>query len=414
VVALITVVVGVVMQPPLTANAEVPAPGIRKSQWQELAVDGVGKRSAEPAGPDTRAHAELTGLPVDRAGQDLADQILFENLATQVSLAHPDLITLYGFDDDRTPWIAMTREPKSDVLDELSRLPFNSVVRYGASSDGAELSKTVSMIADELEKIDRVVESTGGVENDPLEILVEYEVEEGTVPLTSDEVNTMLNAVARQSPDGLLPVPITVRAQEINIKPEIAVHGGSDLDPTDPDIGGCSAGFAVRGGSQDGLASARHCYNWMMYYGSTGYIAYDSATAPEEMRDLQWHRTINGHTAAARFKTGVSSAGDAVLRTATSWGNPGINSSVCHYGRGTGYTRCSTVDRPSTYYYDDNQRYEGIVRTATYVSTGGDSGGPWFTNNAARGIHAAGGDGHSYFTWISSLSYLEVSIKLGS
>lgn len=406
---------GLVGTPALTASADVPAPKVRKAQWQEMVVEGVGRRVAEPPGPDTQAYSELTGVPMDRAGTALANEGLFEDLATQISLSHPEMISLYGFDDDRTPWISMTREPTRAIIDELRGLPFDTIVKFGAPSEMEELAATVSRVADELQKIDRIVESTGGVKDGPLEIAIDYEIEPGAVELSTDEVNMILNAVARHSPDGLLPVPIKLRAAEINIEPEVAVHGGSDLDPTDSTVGGCTAGFAVRGGSRDGLASARHCFNWMKYYGLTGYIAYNSATAPGEMRDLQWHHTINGNTAAARFKTGVSGSGDAVLRTVTSWGNPGMNASVCHYGRGSGYTRCSTVDMTSTHYYDDKQRYEGIVRTAQHVSTGGDSGGPWFSNNRARGIHAAGNSvtGHSFFTWISSLSYLGVSIKVG-
>ncbi|GAB3762740.1 hypothetical protein GCM10028864_54340 [Microlunatus parietis] len=398
------------------AQADVPAPKVRAAQWQEMVVDGVGRRAAAPPGPDSQAHADLTGIPVDRAGVDLADQVLFEDLATQISLAHPAMISLYGFDDDRTPWISTTHEPTSELIDDLKGLPFDTVIKFGAPAATEELTRTVSLVADELEKVDRVVESTGGVRGLPMEIVIEYELNPGTTELTTDEVNTLLNSVANQSPDGLLPVPVTLRATEINIEPEIAVHGGSDLDPTDVTIGGCTAGFGVRGGTRDGLASARHCYNWMKYYDLSGYIAYNSATAPEEMRDLQWHHTINGNTAAASFKTGVNSQGDAVLRTVTSWGNPAMNATVCHYGRGSRVTRCGTVDMTSTHYYDEDQRYEGIVRTSQYVSAPGDSGVPWFTNSAARGIHAAGNSvtGHSYFTWISSLSsILGVTVKVG-
>lgn len=73
------------------------------------------------------------------------------------------------------------------------------------------------------------------------------------------------------------------------------------------------------------------------------------------------------------------------------WADDGIP--VCVYGRVSGH-RCSFVD------YHTGERGNVIVEHA--VTTGGDSGGPWFWNYTAYGIHAgrAYTDGPSRFTGI--------------
>ncbi|MDW5327882.1 hypothetical protein [Plantactinospora sp. KLBMP9567] len=83
----------------------------------------------------------------------------------------------------------------------------------------------------------------------------------------------------------------------------------------------------------------------------------------------------------------------------TAVGNAPMGSVVCHWGRNSGY-RCSNVaDACRTL---SGHRYCGLDVTREDVSTGGDSGGPWFLGNTARGGHSGASEGvASYFTRIS-------------
>ncbi|MGI5146764.1 hypothetical protein ACQEVC_10325 [Plantactinospora sp. CA-294935] len=84
----------------------------------------------------------------------------------------------------------------------------------------------------------------------------------------------------------------------------------------------------------------------------------------------------------------------------TAVGNAPINSAVCHWGRTSGY-RCSHVADTDTCRTLSGHRYCGLDVTDDDVSAGGDSGGPWFFGNTARGGHSGASDGvASYFTRI--------------
>jgi hypothetical protein len=61
-------------------------------------------------------------------------------------------------------------------------------------------------------------------------------------------------------------------------------------------------------------------------------------------------------------------------------------------------------------------RYCGIAVTEAYISAGGDSGGPWFFGNGARGIHTGrlvvGGASRSGFTAIShATTYMSTTVR---
>ncbi len=78
-------------------------------------------------------------------------------------------------------------------------------------------------------------------------------------------------------------------------------------------------------------------------------------------------------------------------------GMPSVGTSLCKYGKTTGKT-CSKVK----YRNVSTPRLRHLVMTEKYVSSGGDSGGPWYSGGTAYGIHLGslpkGGAKRSVFT----------------
>lgn len=184
------------------------------------------------------------------------------------------------------------------------------------------------------------------------------------VELSPADQLTVLTAGAAASKDGRLPVPVSLESADVDYKAELAVKGGNNLDLLSGSAE-CTSGFSVRGGGQDGLATAMHCQNSLTYNGTSGIIQYANAagTTPTGNHiDIQWHRTINGNTASPRIKTGESGGGTPVERTITSAANPTVGSFVCHYGRTSG-ARCTYVDTLGECYTPSNLTFCALVKS---------------------------------------------------
>ena len=119
-----------------------------------------------------------------------------------------------------------------------------------------------------------------------------------------------------------------------------------------------------------------------------------------ETIDFQFHRTLteNGHSTNKQFRaTSRQESGD---RAVSAVANAPIDSVVCHWGRTTGYS-CSTVADTDTCQTLSGQQFCGLDISDNDISEGGDSGGPWFFGNTARGGHTGAFSGvESYFTRI--------------
>ncbi|MFT4213780.1 MAG: hypothetical protein QM622_03270 [Microbacterium sp.] len=132
--------------------------------------------------------------------------------------------------------------------------------------------------------------------------------------------------------------------------------------------------------------TAMHCPNALRYNNATGIIQYRNAastTSTGNHIDLQWHSVLSGSSVSSTFQNSSSTE-----VTATGAQNAVVNGSVCHYGLGSAVRRCGTIYSLGVCYTDD-LTFCGLAQTSTYISTGGDSGGPWFTNSTVlTGVHS--------------------------
>lgn len=166
----------------------------------------------------------------------------------------------------------------------------------------------------------------------------------------------------------------------------------------------CSSGFTIKNNSTGTryLTTAGHCGPSQTFDGTGATYVKEWWTGNY---DIQIHRPSSGNTASPKFLangktrtvTGKKKRADIV-----------VGSSVCKQGKTTGYT-CGRITSKnasgSTAVNASGKSFVMVKRDIDFagkISSGGDSGGPWFIGNVAYGWHHAGngkaGDGsRSYF-----------------
>lgn len=201
-------------------------------------------------------------------------------------------------------------------------------------------------------------------------------------------------------------------------KPQSNIYGGLTLL-----LGNgtpwCTTGFSVEHSQGTrGVTTAAHCsdnaYN-AMYYGGT--ILPIGGRLKIGSDDVEWLLTP-GFTVTNQFKSGNIQGGSDIRRvTGTlSRDNQVIGGFVCKYGWKSGYT-CGYISSKSFSSIAPNNTptFIRVNNTAGYpnLSSGGDSGGPWFNGNTAYGIHHGepGDDqGDAIYMAINYINDLGVSV----
>ena len=293
-------------------------------------------------------------------------------------------------------WIQFTARPSADVIAELARLPRNTEVEYGAPASSKELADLADALTASLAARSDVIRSAGTRYDHERRVLrLQYAPVGGSQLSALDSV--FRAALTAGTIGGQLPVDVVLERDDAHAGvTEAVVEGGRAL--TWSNDAHCTAGFtAVRAGSK-GVLTARHCNNVLEYNNHAGIISTNPTQTANASIDFQFHRTNSGHSTNRQFRaTSSDASGD---RTVTAVANAPINSTVCHWGQTSGYS-CSSVADTNTCEVLSGDQYCGLDVTDDDVSSGGDSGGPWFFGNTARGGHTGASSSASYFTRIS-------------
>ncbi|MFC0675229.1 hypothetical protein [Brachybacterium hainanense] len=158
--------------------------------------------------------------------------------------------------------------------------------------------------------------------------------------------------------------------------------------------GSCTGGFIGKKGTGYGIITAAHCTTKPSKYdGDTTGTTYVAAGS----RDIRY-TSLSGGTPENKFRYGNSQ-----YRTITSTGVVTIGFILYKYGVASGYGS-SKVESYKGCVSFSGSTWCNLYYTATKITSGGDSGGPWFI--AAKGFATTTGadSGGSYITPISSVS----------
>lgn len=151
----------------------------------------------------------------------------------------------------------------------------------------------------------------------------------------------------------------------------------------------CTSGFSVsnlpNGGGTKGITTAGHCSGDQSYYG-TALPLYSEWYYGSY--DLQWHTapgfTVRNYAADPQFPYYRS------ITATKGRDSQVLNELVCKYGKTTGYSCGYIADKnyAPSYVPNANPTFIRVHRDGVDLSRGGDSGGPWYNNQTAYGIHS--------------------------
>lgn len=338
----------------------------------------------------------------------------FSSLITRLEAQMPDSYVRAGLSevgDAGDYWIQLTQRPSERLLEELRSLPVDVEVEYGAPASSLELATLAAALTRSVAERRGIVRSSSTAYNPETHVVtLEYTPVDGVSTSKADEVvrGAIASAAGRFEHDRL-PVEVALE-RRVNAPPsvtEVTVQGGRRLRRQG---GGfeCTAGFTARRNGRRGVLTARHCANQVRYQRSRRVLGRARQTSYRAV-DVQWYPTRRRHETNRQFRATGRGRGDD--RTVHRVRNAPDGSAICHWGEGSGYD-CTYVTRLDECLTIDGRRKCGVDFTRDDVSTGGDSGGPWFLGRTARGIHLGAQHGdRSYYTRISRV-YQHLSARV--
>lgn len=176
------------------------------------------------------------------------------------------------------------------------------------------------------------------------------------------------------------------------------IYGGAPLYD-------CTAAFGVRHNTTGelGISTAAHCSNAQYFNGI--YLPFVSGMEAQ-YQDVQWNSGCGRVTVTNQFQSGIGMRSVIATRSRT---YQAAGQYVCKYGKTTGRS-CGFID---TKHFDPGAGFEGtFVRVNDSNNGPGDSGGPWYDEDIALGIHKARvtSDGDAVYMPINYISALNVSV----
>jgi hypothetical protein len=201
-----------------------------------------------------------------------------------------------------------------------------------------------------------------------------------------------------------LPAEVVVDEVEAMGEPAANIYGGLALTT-------CSSGFSVKRttSSTRGITTAAHCPNSQSYSGSA--LTFQAADQNTN-QDVQWH-TAPGFTVTNQFNSGIGVRNCTATKARA---DQAVGNYVCANGMTSGY-RCGTISSKTyapSYVTNASSTFIRVDDTeGDDLSEGGDSGGPWFLNYTAWGIHSGspGADENdALYMAINYVSSLSISV----
>ncbi|HEX6083745.1 MAG TPA: PKD domain-containing protein, partial [Thermoanaerobaculia bacterium] len=227
---------------------------------------------------------------------------------------------------------------------------------------------------------------------------------------TNSDINVRENRVELYVLD-----PAKLNAAKARIPDGVVIQRVSRLADGEALTGGrristCTSGFTVQAPNGElGVATAGHCDNTQYYQ---GILLPFRRERNDNDHDVQWHSGCDLMQVTNQFESGFGLRSVVGTRHRN---NQAEGTYVCKYGRTTGRT-CGWIESRN---YDldlfPNPFDGNFIRVdgrGTNLSEPGDSGGPWFVENVAYGIHHGypADDQDSIYMAINYISGIGVSV----
>jgi hypothetical protein len=348
-------------------------------------VHGSGSPSEAMLKADVAGIAEATGLSEKEVREAYTEQNAFNLAITDVRLVEPETYFSAGWEPGSgyDAWVSFTATPSQASIERLGELAIDVEVRTAAPASEAALNGLLEGLVNEVAATEGVAAVTGG-----------WDAHDGAIDIayTPEDAEQAIQLPALRGP---VPVTFTPSA-DLGIEPEV-VRGGRE-------VGGCTSGFALL---QGGIVTAGHCANSSYSMVGSAYPLPYVSEHRTSYGDFQRHSSVDSTSNQIR----ISSSG--TLRAMTSIAYASVGSAVCNYGKTRASASCATVtDISECATWEGSTSCQLAVTNGTFTNPG-DSGGPWYYNNTAFGIHYGKVGGYSsYSRTDNAQSILGVTIKL--
>lgn len=202
----------------------------------------------------------------------------------------------------------------------------------------------------------------------------------------------------------------SIQDMKIQLPDQVEIVTVSELGTSETDIfaglalSSCTSGFSVKNSNGvKGILTAAHCTDTISYLG-IGLPFQGSAYGGPY--DFQWH-TAPGFDVRNLAYDGTN---NRYIYSTMHHDNQAIGSWVCKHGAATGYT-CGYISDQN---YDPGASFTAdfirVHRDGVDLSSGGDSGYPWFFSNIAYGVHTGGIGDDSYYMAVNYIDFLGLSV----
>lgn len=346
---------------------------------------------AQARAADAAAYAADFGVGQAEALRRLAEQRSLNDALARLEASYPDRFA--GGWIEHEPAFRGIARFKGAVPAGAAELAGDLVLRPGAPRSLAQLEARSGEVFDAVgESFDATLATTFDVKSSTIELSIQKPAE--LKDASEAELRGLLPATAK-APD------VRVTFSDAPVHGNEHHYGGALTSGAD----GCTTGFTIFevGTDTTGVLTAGHCDSRSGGNPSRWYIPPDGSPWSNmswqdghrgAWGDFEWH-TATGHDEFDDFYVGNTTLRDVGGYVSSIY----EGSYFCKYGRTTSFG-CDNVYRTSVSITDeDGFDIERLVATEDHITDGGDSGGPWFSNNDAVGIH------HGYYTsWFEERS----------
>lgn len=344
---------------------------------------------------DAMSYAQDNDVSVAEARQRLTLQKQFGSF--NENLLNTEKDTFAGIWIQHNPQFRVVARFTSDFdSDWQTYLPSASLAEYvqidlSATYSLLELKEAQSAMIEELATFDIDFEASIKARSNRVQLFVE----------NVDEIKALLSQGSIVLTDHVSIIQVEQMSGE-----EMTIHGGLELVTS---VSFCTTGFSVRHFDGTlGVLTAAHCPEPISFMG-TGLPFEGSAYGGPY--DFQWH-TAPGFTIRDWIFDGTN---NRFVRDIKTRDQQMEDEYVCKHGRSTGFT-CGYIDSkdfmPSQPPGNTTPTYIYVREENGNLSSGGDSGGPWFSGNTAYGIHKSGSGNDAVYMAIDYISFLDLEVYI--
>ncbi|MDO5092569.1 MAG: hypothetical protein Q4D79_03975 [Propionibacteriaceae bacterium] len=368
------------------ALASLPGP-IAHAENGDDSPEDLAVAAAEAA--DNAALAEELGVPEEQAAEWFQGEEEFLGAVEHAKAAAGEQFFYAAWTPQEEAetgykgWIAFKGEVSQEAVAPFAALDFPVEVRTNAEFTENELEQIRQEKMTALAEAGNFKGLVGDIESDG-SITIQYEPSIDMIG--SPQISATATSLSENSP-----VKVTV-APATGIAPtEEVLKGGAG-------IASCTLGFVVVYRGRVGALTAGHCPN------SPGVPTGSSVALKFVKQHIGDYGDVQLHTStdSAANEIRVSRAGE--YRTITASGEGIKGSRVCNYGKTRALPSCTTIRTVNhAFIHPDTGMYVSqMVQTNGSFTNAGDSGGPWYFAQTARGIHFGKSGGYATYTSIGA------------